>query len=481
MQSASTRAAGARIEFYRKTGKLHPRTVTGRYNSLRWAMVWLTQLVFYGTGWLRWDGRQAVLFDIAERKFYLFGLVLWPQDALLLAVLLIASASALFFATALAGRVFCGFACPQTVYTAIFRWVEAKVEGDHLARLRLDQAPASARKLALKAAKHVLWLAIALWTGLTFVGYFSPIGDLLPRLLATELGPWEGFWVYGYAAFTYLQAGFAREMVCLHMCPYARFQGVMVDAETHNVAYDSARGEPRGTLGRKQAASLKRAANGTAAAATAGAAQGDCVDCGLCVQVCPSGIDIRAGLQYGCINCGLCIDACDEVMGRIGAPTGLIRFAAERTLAAAAKAPAPRPALRRPRVQAYLALMAIFTAAGAGLLATRTPLAVDVLRDRQALSRLTTDGRIENDYTLKVANMLEQPRRFRLRVDGPAGVHLTGADSFDVPAGSVRPLPVTLSSAADPEVRGAHPIRLIVEALDGAPARAVEQTAFILP
>jgi len=480
MQTATPRAQSARIEFYRKTGKIHPRTVAGRYNSLRWAMVWLTQIIFYGACWLRWDGRQAVLFDIAERKFYLFGLVLWPQDALLLAVLLIASATALFFVTALAGRVFCGFACPQTVYTAIFRWVEEKVEGDHLARMRLDQAPASARKSVLKGAKHSLWLAIALWTGISFVGYFSPIDDLLPRLLAAEPGPWEGFWVYGYATFTYLQAGFAREMVCLHMCPYSRFQGVMVDPQTKNVAYDSARGEPRGPIGKKQAATLKAAtATASTAAASGGrTAQGDCVDCALCVQACPTGIDIRAGFQYACINCGLCIDACDEVMTRIGIPTGLIRFAPEQTTARASGIPS---ALHRPRVQAYLALLAVLILAGVWLLSTRTPLTVDVLHDRQTLSRLTTDGRIENDYTLKVANMLEQPRRFRLQVDGPVGVHVAGSDTFEVPAGSVRALPVTLSLAADTDLHGAQSIHLVIDAVDGTPTRAVERTVFILP
>jgi len=253
---------------------------------------------------------------------------------------------------------------------------------------------------------------------------------------------------------------------------------VMVDAQTKNVTYDSARGEPRGALGKKPAATLKTATADTTLAAGGGAAQGDCVDCALCLQVCPTGIDIRAGLQYACINCGLCIDACDGVMTRIGAPTGLIRFAAEQTATCAGGI---APALRRPRVQAYLALLAVLTLAGVWLLSTRTPLTIDVLRDRQTLSRLTTDGRIENDYTLKVANMLEQARRFRLQVDGPAGVHVAGGDSFDVPAGSVRALPVTLSLAADTDLRGAQPIRLVVEAADGAPARAVERTVFILP
>ncbi|MBR0566110.1 cytochrome c oxidase accessory protein CcoG [Azoarcus sp. L1K30] len=467
MQPPLKQAHGARIEFYNKTGKIHPRTTSGRFNTLRWSMVWLTQIVFYGLCWLPWGDRQAVLFDIAERKFYLFGLVLWPQDAMLLAVMLIVAATGLFFATALAGRVFCGFACPQTVYTAVFRWVEAKVEGDHLARMRLDQSAPGMRKFALKATKHAIWLTIALWTSITFVGYFTPIRELLARMLPGELGPWEAFWVFFYAAFTYLLAGFAREMVCMHMCPYSRFQGVMGDPDTRNVSYDTRRGEPRGALSRRQAKGA--------------AAQGDCIDCGLCVQVCPTGIDIRQGLQYACINCGLCIDACDEVMTRIKAPTGLIRFASERELAASAAPARPRPALLRPRVQVYLATLVAFSAAGVVMLAERTPLAVDVLRDRHALLRIDDDGRIENDYLLKVANMLEQPRRFRLQVAGPADVRLAGRDVFEASAGSITTLSVSVSGVADPSLRGSQPIHFTVEDLDTPTTRAVEKSSFLLP
>ncbi|QDF97823.1 cytochrome c oxidase accessory protein CcoG [Azoarcus sp. DD4] len=472
MHTPSTRAQGARIEFYRKTGKIHPRTVAGRFNSLRWAMVWITQILFYGACWLQWDGRQALLFDIAERKFYLFGLVLWPQDALLLALLLIVAASALFLVTALAGRLFCGFACPQTVYTAIFRWVEDKVEGDHLARMRLDQAPPSPRKFAIKGTKHAIWLAIALWTGISFVGYFTPIRELLWNLGPGELGPWEGFWVFFYAAFAYLQAGFAREMVCMHMCPYSRFQGVMFDADTRTVSYDSRRGEPRRLRG-----------SATAKLADKPAGRGDCVDCSLCVQVCPTGIDIRDGLQYQCINCGLCVDACDEVMDRVGTPTGLIRFASERELAAPCGTTTGGllAALARPRAAVYLATMVVFTLLGAWMLAHRVPLQVDVLRDRHALLQEAADGSIENTYTLKLVNMLEEPRAFRIRVDGPAGARLTGGDTFHVASGSVLPVPLTVAAQPEPGKSGAQTIRFQVEALDGPPTTVTEQSVFLLP
>lgn len=492
MQTPSTRAQGARIEFYRKTGKIHPRSTRGRYDSLRWAMVWITQLVFYGSCWLSWDGRQALLFDIAERKFYLFGLVLWPQDAMLLALLLMISATALFLVTAVAGRLFCGFACPQTVYTAIFRWVEERVEGDHLARMRLDQAPPGLRKIALKGGKHAIWLAIALWTGITFVGYFTPIGELLRKLGAGEPGPWEGFWVFFYAAFAYLQAGFAREMVCTHMCPYSRFQGVMFDRDTVTVSYDSARGEPRKLRSQAAGGTTATIATATADAKPPGTTargetspRGDCVDCSLCVQVCPTGIDIRDGLQYQCIDCGLCIDACDEVMARIARPTGLIRFASESELAAPAATPEPgspiRAALWRPRAMAYLGFLVAFIVAGIWLVAERIPLQVDVLRDRHALLREATDGSIENTYTLKLMNMLEAPRVFRIRVEGPAGARIVGADTFHVASGSVLPVPMTVAADPVPARSGAQEIRFHIEAVDGPPTAITERSAFLLP
>ncbi|NLZ11544.1 MAG: cytochrome c oxidase accessory protein CcoG, partial [Alcaligenaceae bacterium] len=292
--------------------KIYPRAVSGLFARWRLIMVLFTQLVFYGLPWLQWNDRQAVLFDLGARKFYIFGMVLWPQDVVYLAVLLVLSALSLFLFTAIAGRLFCGYACPQTVYTEIFMWVERKIEGDRLARIRLDEQPWNFRKLRLKAVKHAVWVLIALWTGFTFIGYFAPIRDLGADLMVFALGPWQWFWMLFYAFATWGNAGFMREAVCKYMCPYARFQSVMVDNDTFVVTYDNVRGEPRG--GRSRKVDHKEAG------------MGDCVDCSLCVQVCPTGIDIRNGLQYMCIGCGACVDACDQVMDKMDYPHGLIRY-----------------------------------------------------------------------------------------------------------------------------------------------------------
>ena len=461
MDAPVSKAAEARIEFYRNKGKIHARGVKGRFNTLRWAMVWITQIIFYGACWLQWPGgdgtlRQAILMDIPHERLNLFGLVLWPQDALLLAIMLILAATALFLVTALSGRLFCGFACPQTVYTMIFTKVEALVEGDHLARMRLDQAPLSARKLGIKSVKHGLWLAIAAWTGITFVGYFTPIRELLAALPGWNLGPWEGFWVGFYALFTYLQAGFAREMVCQHMCPYSRFQGVMFDKDTRTVSYDTARGEPRGRG--------KKAAD-----------KGDCVDCGICVQVCPTGIDIRDGLQYQCINCGLCVDACDEVMTRIARPVGLIRYASSHELAHAA------PARGRPRLAVYGGLLAVFVGLGAWSVAARPSLRVDVLRDRGVLAREVGEGRVENIYTLKLMNLREAPRDFKVAVSGLPGLRVDGRRQFAVGPGEVREVQLTLSAPQAEDARsGARAIAFQIQAV-GEPASAIEEKSTFVP
>lgn len=454
MSQVVSKVRAAKLELYRKQGKIHAKAVDGRFNRLRWLMVWLTQGIFYGLCWLPWEVsgqlRQAVLFDIAHEKLYLFGLVLWPQDALLLALVLLMAATGLFLVTALAGRLFCGFACPQTVYTSIFVWIEGKIEGDHLARLQLDQGPLTARKVLLKGSKHLLWLAVASWTAITFVGYFTPIRELLPSLPGWNVGPWEGFWLIFYAAFTYVQAGLAREAVCQHMCPYSRFQGVMFDPATRSVSYDLPRGEPRRATGNAQA--------------------GDCIDCGICVQVCPTGIDIRHGQQYECINCGLCIDACDQVMTRIGSPTGLIRFTPEQT--------APAPWLRRPRVLTYALLLLAFAALGVWTLSQRSLLRVDVLRDRNVLARETADGRIENAYQLQVMNLSEAAQHYQVNLDGDSPLEIVGERSITVDAGSILPLQLTLSASAEALPPGSHPV--VFHVVSGT-MQARESSTFRMP
>lgn len=463
MSKPVSKVREAKLELYRKKGKIHAKAISGRFNTMRWAMVWFTQIIFYGACWLNWDSngltRQALLFDIAHEKLYLFGLVLWPQDALLLAFVLILAATGLFFVTALAGRMFCGFACPQTVYTMIFTWIEATVEGDHLARLKLDQGPMTVRKLCLRSAKHGLWFLIAAWTAITFVGYFTPIRDLLPALFHGDVGPWEGFWLIFYAAFTYVQAGLAREAVCQHMCPYSRFQGVMFDHTTQTVSYDALRGEPR-NVGRQ-------AEN-----------KGDCIDCGICVQVCPTGIDIRDGLQYQCINCGLCIDACDEVMVKTGAPTGLIRFASEQELAGQPKA---RGLSVRPRIVIYAALLLAFSFMGAWRLSQRSLLLVDVLRDRGALLRETSEGRIENAYTLKLMNLAEVQRDFTVEVSGLPGLAIVGQHEFSADSGSIRPVSLTVSSPGNGTYSGIQPINFRITSRQDPTTSVIEKSSFVLP
>ena len=303
---------------YASEKKIYPRAVTGNFARWRWGFVGLTQLVFYGLPWLQWNGRQAVLFDLAARRFYIFGFVLYPQDFIYLTGLLVISALSLFLFTAVAGRLWCGFTCPQTVYTEMFLWIERKVEGDRPQRIKLDRADFSLEKLVKKTFKHILWGMVAMWTGFTFVGYFSSIQQLGMDFLQTRMGSWEVFWTFFYAFATYGNAGFMREQVCKYMCPYARFQSAMFDKDTLIVSYDAQRGEPRGTRGRKDDFKAK--------------GLGSCIDCDLCVQVCPTGIDIRQGLQYECIGCAGCVDVCDGVMDKMNYPRGLIRFTTQNAL-----------------------------------------------------------------------------------------------------------------------------------------------------
>jgi cytochrome c oxidase accessory protein FixG len=272
----------ATVSLYEKRAKVHPRSVRGRFTRWRWLTVWLTQLVFYGVPWMNWGERQAVWFDLDLPRFYVFGLVLQPQELIFLAGLMVIAALALFFFTAVAGRLWCGYSCPQTVYTEMFVWIERRAEGDRSARHRLDAAPWSLDKLARKGGKHAAWAGLALFTGFTFVGYFVPIRELAGQVAGLEVAPWPAFWVLFYGAATYANAGWMREQICTYMCPYARLQSTMIDADSLVIAYDAGRGEPRGPRRRDTAAA---------------AGLGSCIDCTLCVQVCPTGIDIRKGLQ----------------------------------------------------------------------------------------------------------------------------------------------------------------------------------------
>jgi cytochrome c oxidase accessory protein FixG len=402
------------VALYEIRKRIHPRAVHGWFAGWRWTLVFVTQAIFYGLPWLSWNGRQAVLFDLAARKFYIFGAVFWPQDVIYLAVLLIVSALSLFLFTAVAGRLWCGYACPQTVYTEIFMWIERKIEGDRNARIRLDAAPWSLEKFVQRAVKHISWLIVALWTAYTFVGFFTPIRELGLRTVTWQLGPWETFWILFYGFATYGNAGFMREQVCKYMCPYARFQSVMFDKDTLVITYDRERGEPRGPRFR----SVKPREKGL----------GDCVDCGICVQVCPTGIDIRNGLQYECIGCAACIDGCNQVMDRFGYPRGLIRYTTENALARKLDAHSVWKHVLRPRTLVYSALLLAIVAVAAGALAMRNPLKVDVIRDRGALARETAPGLIENVYRLQLMNTDETPRQFTIAVAGLPGIVVAGVE-----------------------------------------------------
>jgi cytochrome c oxidase accessory protein FixG len=447
--------------------KIQVRSVSGIFATWRWVLVWFTQLLYYGLPWLQWNGRQAVLLDLVERKFYIFGLVFWPQDVIFLAGLLIISAYSLFLFTAVGGRLWCGYACPQTVYTEIFLWIEQKIEGDRSARLKLDAAPMSPRKFAIRGSRYAAWVVVALWTGFTFVGYFTPVKILWGELITFNLGPWQTFWLFFYSAFTYAFAGHLREQVCKYMCPYARFQGVMFDPDTLTITYDEERGEPRGT--RKKGADYKSQG------------KGDCVDCGICVQVCPTGIDIRKGLQYECIGCAACIDACDQVMDKMGYSKGLIRYSTEHAIAQHWGWKDIAGHIVRPRVVIYTAILVAITAAWFWGLANKPVLRVDVIRDRATLAREVEDGLIENLYRLQVMNVSEKAERYSMSVTGLPGIRLAGETEIDVPAASNKSILVQVRVPPESGKQGSNVVFFDVKSTRNDKIAVHEKATFLIP
>ena len=469
-------AAEAMVSLYQQQKKIYARAVSGLFATWRWSLVWLTQLLFYGAPWLSWNQRQAVLFDLDTRRFYIGPLVLYPQDFIYLTAILIISAYALFLFTAVAGRLWCGFACPQTVYTEIFMWVERKIEGDRIARMRLDEGPWTLNKVWRKSAKQVAWVAIALWTGFTFVGYFTPIKSLAASAAQLGLGPWEWFWVLFYGLATYGNAGFLREQVCKYMCPYARFQSAMFDKDTLIISYDTERGEPRGSRSRK--------------ADPAKLGLGSCIACGLCVQVCPTGIDIRQGLQYECIGCAACIDVCDGVMDKMQYPRGLIRYDTQNGLAQHLSRSQRLARIFRPRVLVYTTILGLLLLALLASLVMRSPFKVDVVRDRASLARLVDDGQIENIYRLQVMNATESPQRYRVAVAGPPGITLLAVPPLQLAPAEARW--VTVAVRMPPEVAlklgpGAQPMHFEISLVgsdagpETAPVTLSEKSTFVVP
>ncbi|GAA5785016.1 ferredoxin [Chitiniphilus shinanonensis] len=455
------------IHLYAKHKKIYPRWINGFWNKWRIFFVFATQLFFYGMPWLTINDRQALLFDLATRKFYILGLVFLPQDFIYLTALLITCAFGLFAWTTIGGRLWCGYACPQTVYTEIFLWIEKWVEGDRMQRIKLDSGPTDARKIRLKATKHLIWIVFALWTGFTFVGYFTPIRELGSAVLSLGVGPWETFWILFYGFATYGNAGWMREQVCKYMCPYARFQSVMFDADTLIVSYDTERGEARGH--RKKGSDYRAAG------------LGDCIDCKMCVQVCPVGIDIRDGLQYECIGCTACIDACDEVMDKMQYPRGLIRYTTQNALEHKYPESAFWSRLKRPRVLVYAVLLTIVISVTAVSLALRQPVKVNISRDRVALVRETDDGWLENSYIVQIENADENSHVYTIEPKGLTGIRavVQGGNRIEVASTGIAEVGVRLQVPSSDAPKGTHEVKLVVQATDKPGIRSEEVVTFI--
>jgi cytochrome c oxidase accessory protein FixG len=440
------------VSLYEVRQKIYPRAVKGIFNNWRVALVLLTQIFYYGLPWLDWNGRQAVLFDLVNRKFFLFDLVFWPQDFVWLAAILIIAALALFLFTAIAGRLWCGYACPQTVYTELFMWVERWFEGDYKKQQKLNSMPWNGEKIARRGGKHVAWIVLALWTGFTLVAYYTPARTLLVELQSWTLGPWETSWIFFYALATWGFAGFMREQVCKYMCPYARFQSVMFDEDTLIITYDYQRGEPRGT--RNKEADYKALGLGT------------CVDCGICVNVCPTGIDIRDGLQYMCIGCAACIDACDQVMDKVGYPKGLIRYSTQNVIDGKYPDKDIRKHVFRFRTLFYMVILAGILIAFVYTLSQRIPLRVDVIRDRLTLSRETPTGGLENLYRLQIINMDGQPHHYTVQAKGMDGLKVTSGDQIDIAPLDTENLNITIEAPRTSVSRPSQPVFFEIKAAD---------------
>lgn len=449
----------AELDLYQKREKIYTRSIKGFYQRLRVYTGWPLLIGYFLLPWLNLEGHQAVLFDLPARKFHIFWLTFWPQDFPMLAIMLIVAAFSLFAITTWAGRVWCGYTCPQTVWTAIFMWAEQLTEGSRNQRIKRDRGPWTFDKIHRKTLKHIMWIGFAFLTGFTFVGYFSPIRQMTMGLLHVDLSFWEIAWINFFTCATYINAGWMREQVCKYVCPYARFQSVMFDSDTLIVSYDKQRGEPRGARKRGEKS----------------AQLGDCVDCSICVQVCPVGIDIRNGLQYLCINCALCIDACNSVMKQMAYPTGLISYTTENQLLG-------KPhRMIRPRLVGYSTAVVVFFSVFVSLLIIRTPLELDVIRDRDRLYREVDNGIIENTYTLKIINMDRNAHRYRVSVDGLPGVKIKGEHVVSIQPGEVNELPITLMIEKGKLQRQITNIRYQVEALDDSKLIAESDSRFFGP
>jgi cytochrome c oxidase accessory protein FixG len=452
------------VDLYAKRKKIHARSISGLFQNIRIITIWASLGIFMLLPWVTWDGRQGLLFDLPEHKFYIFWWTFLPQDFFLLSWLLIISAFTLFAVTVFAGRVWCGYTCPQTVWTTVFMWIEELAEGKRNARIRLDKSPLSLEKFFRRTVKHAGWVLVAFATGITFVGYFTPVRELYHEFMALDLGFWEVFWIMFFTAATYMNAGWMREQVCMYMCPYGRFQSVMFDRDTLIISYDAKRGDPRG--GRKKGTDF--VAEGL----------GSCIDCELCVQVCPTGIDIRDGLQFECIQCAACVDACDSIMDQMGYARGLVRYTTENAL----EQNAPMHFLR-PRLIGYAVILGAMCGLFLYVLAGRVPLTVEAIRDRNQLYRENGDGMIENVYTLKVMNESQHSENYVVQLEGDEHLHIEEADHtrLTLAAGELVSIPLTVE--ADPGLldKTKYDIHFKVQATDDAKLDARTASSFLAP
>lgn len=444
-------------QLYRSEDKIYPHEVKGRFATLSKLSTLLLLGMFYGGPWLTWGGRQAVLFDLPARKFHVWGLTIWPQDFVYLALLLIILAVSLFYFTALFGRIWCGFACPQTVWTEAFIWIETRVEGSRNQRIKLDKAPWTWNKIWRKSLKQFLWISFALYTGFTFVGYFVDVRTLATNLVTFNSGGWEAFWVFFYGFATYGNAGYMREQVCKYMCPYARFQSAMFDKDTLIITYDEERGEPRGA--RKKSADPNELG------------LGDCIDCTLCVQVCPTGIDIRKGLQYECIACAACIDACDSVMDKMNYPRGLVRYTTEHAMQHKSYH------LWRPRTIVYTLILVALVSAMVTTMLLREPVILDIIRDRNALYRDAGRAGIENDFTVRVVNKQNVAREYELSVRGLPGIEIKTETRIVVAPEAVVTIPVAVTVPHENAIGGAE-IEFVIVDINDESIMLVEESRF---
>ena len=469
-------AGGQPDEWFASAKKIYPMAVHGTFRKIKWAVLFITLGIYYFLPFIRWDRGpdapdQAVLVDLAGRRAYFFFIEIWPQEVYYLTGLLILAAMGLFLMNAVAGRVWCGYLCPQTVWTDLFLFVERKVEGDRRERMRLDYEPWTAEKVARKGAKHFLWLMIAWWTGGAWVLYFSDAPTLV-RDLATGQAPFTAYLWIGILTFTtYSLAGHMREQVCIFLCPWPRIQAALTDEDALNVTYRYDRGEPRGSLKQNK----KREAEGLPA--------GDCVDCHQCFHACPTGVDIRDGTQLGCIQCGLCIDACDAVMDKVGKPRGLIAYDTDENIKRRTEGRETQVRILRPRTLIYVAIILLVSGIMAYALATRQYEDLNVLHDRNPIYVQLQDGAVRNGYTIRLLNKRTLARNFILSVEGmpegtrieAVGISETVLDKPVIPVGpdTTREIRVLVFSPADAKLPTTTPITFrITETVMGKVATA---------